>query len=141
MIARFIPYDETSRLPALATPDSACYDCYAREIVPIFPGRTVLVPLGFHLRLPTQFEGQIRPRSGLALRHSIIALLGTIDADFKDEVQAIIHNHGREPYKVETNTRICQLAIRRTAPQPIFHPKPTILLDTREGGFGSTGES
>ena len=141
MIVRFIPVNEDARLPALATPDSACYDCYAQETVTIYPGHIALVPLGFSLGLPSGWEAQIRPRSGLAIRNYVVALLGTIDADYKDELQAIIQNHGSEPYRVAENTRICQLALRRILPQPEVFPKPIILLDTREGGFGSTGES
>ena len=107
----------------------------------IAPGHRALIPTGIAIALPAGHEAQVRPRSGLALRHGVTVLNtpGTIDADYRGEIQIILVNLGTEPFVVERGMRIAQLVIA-----PISHVKlvESPSLDSTErsvGGFGSTG--
>lgn len=105
------------------------------------PGERALVPCGIALALPAGYEAQVRPRSGLALRHGVTVLNapGTIDADYRGEVGAILINHGSAPFAVERGLRVAQLVL---APVSRADWLPAADLDetTRgAGGFGSTG--
>ena len=105
------------------------------------PGERALVPCGIALALPAGYEAQVRPRSGLALRHGVTVLNapGTIDADYRGEVGAILINHGSAPFAVERGLRVAQLVL---APVSRADWRPVADLDetTRgAGGFGSTG--
>jgi dUTP pyrophosphatase len=107
----------------------------------IEPGNRALVPSGVAIALPASHEAQVRPRSGLALRHGVTVLNspGTIDADYRGEIQVILVNLGTEPFVISRGMRIAQLVIA-----PISHVKlvESTSLDTTErsvGGFGSTG--
>ncbi len=107
----------------------------------IAPGETVLVPTGFAIAVPPGWEAQVRPRSGLALRHglSLTNAPGTIDSDYRGEVSIIVINLGREPFTVEHGMRIAQLVL---APIAQAHWEETGRLpetDRGAGGFGSTG--
>jgi dUTP pyrophosphatase len=107
----------------------------------IAPGGSVSIPTGIAIALPPGMEGQVRPRSGLARRHGVTVLNapGTIDADYRGEIQVILINHGSEPFQVERGSRIAQLVI---APVARAQLREVARLDetTRgEGGFGSTG--
>ena len=111
--------------------------------VEIAPGHRALIPTGIAIALPPGNEGQIRPRSGLAIRHGITVLNapGTIDADYRGELQVILVNHGSETFVVQRGMRIAQLVIA-----PIQHAKivESESLDSTAraaGGFGSTGSS
>jgi len=133
-------------LPAFATDGSAGLDLRAAiesELV-IAPGERALVPTGFALAIPPGYEGQVRPRSGLAL-HSGVTLAnspGTIDADYRGEVAVILVNLGHEPFRVRRGERIAQLviaAVERPALKEVaeaFELGPTPRGD---GGFGHTG--
>jgi dUTP pyrophosphatase len=130
-------------LPAYATEHAAGLDLCAavNEDIVIAPGKRALVPTGMALALPEGYEAQIRPRSGLALKHGITVLNspGTIDADYRGEVQVILINHGDGPFTVSRGMRIAQMVI---APyQRIEWIKVIELPDTARGtgGFGSTG--
>jgi dUTP pyrophosphatase len=142
---RRLPHAEGLTLPAYQTEHAAGLDLVAAvaEQTPLTlaPGERALVPTGLAIALPPGFEGQVRPRSGLALKHGITVLNapGTIDADYRGEIQVILINHGGEPFTVERGLRIAQLIIG-----PIAHAQlreVERLDDTARGagGFGSTG--
>jgi dUTP pyrophosphatase len=111
------------------------------EPVTLRPGERRLVPTGWAFAIPDGFEGQVRPRSGLALRHGITVLNspGTIDPDYRGELQVLLVHHGVEPFRIERGDRIAQLVIC-----PVARAELTIVdaLDTTArgaGGYGSTG--
>jgi dUTP pyrophosphatase len=132
-------------LPAYQTEHAAGLDLVAAvpadRPVTIEPGARALIPTGIAIALPAGAEGQVRPRSGLAVRHGVTVLNtpGTIDADYRGEIQVLLVNLGGDSFTVLRGTRIAQLIIAPTMQAMIF---PTITLDetTRgTGGFGSTG--
>ncbi len=105
------------------------------------PGKRAAVPCGFAMALPDGFEAQVRPRSGLAVRHGVTVLNapGTIDSDYRGEVVVILVNHGDEPFIIRRGDRIAQLVV---APVTTAHFREKERLDETErgeGGFGSTG--
>ena len=130
-------------LPSYMTPDAAGCDIHAavREPMLLLPGDRALVPAGFSIALPRGLEAQIRPRSGLALRHGITCLNspGTIDADYRGPVAVILINHGREPFMVSRGDRIAQMVIARV--ERVSFDVVGELDETHRssGGFGSTG--
>lgn len=105
------------------------------------PGGRAVVPTGFAIALPDGYEGQVRPRSGLAARHGVTVLNapGTIDADYRGEVKVILINHGADPYVVRRGDRIAQLVVAAVAAVDLRETE--VLDDTErgEGGHGSTG--
>lgn len=107
----------------------------------IQPGATALVPSGFSIELPLGFEAQVRPRSGLAVKHSVGILNspGTIDSDYRGEVKIILTNFGKEPFMVRRGDRIAQMVIHRHA--RVEWKEVEQLADTVRGGggFGHTG--
>lgn len=130
-------------LPAYATPGSAGLDLLAavdRDIV-LPPGGFAAIPTGIALALPSGYEAQVRPRSGLALRHGITVLNapGTVDSDYRGEVAAILINHGKAEFTVTRGMKVAQLVV---APHVRAEWRETDTLDQTEraaGGFGSTG--
>ena len=109
--------------------------------VELAPGARALIPTGFALEIPVGYEAQVRPRSGLAIKHGVTLLNtpGTIDADYRGELMVILINHGSEPFLVRRGDRIAQLVI---APSPMSRSSRSTRLATRSaggGGFGSTG--
>jgi dUTP pyrophosphatase len=139
-----LPHGEGIDLPFYASTHAAGADIRAAidsDIV-IQPGDTTLIKTGFAMALPDGFEAQIRPRSGLALKHGITVLNspGTIDADYRGEVGVILINHGKEPFTVQRGDRIAQMII---APFVQAGFVETDTLDDTErgaGGFGSSGK-
>lgn len=130
-------------LPTYQTPGSAGLDLCAalNEAVRIAPGERRLIPTGLVFEIPAGYEGQVRPRSGLALKHgiSIVNSPGTIDSDFRGEVGIVLINHGQEPYLVEPLSRIAQIVIAR-AEQVVIEEAETLSETARgAGGYGSTG--
>ena len=130
-------------LPAYATPGAAGLDLVAAidgEVV-LAPGRHQAVPTGIALALPAGVEGQVRPRSGLALRHGVTVLNapGTIDSDYRGEVTAILINHGTAPFTITRGMKIAQLVVAAHA--RVEWSETTALNTTARGtgGFGSTG--
>jgi dUTP pyrophosphatase len=107
------------------------------------PGERIAVPTGLALQLPAGFEAQVRPRSGLALRHGITLLNapGTVDSDYRGEVTAILINLGQEPFTIRRGDRIAQLVIAPVTQADLV--ETTVLDETARGagGFGSTGVS
>ena len=130
--------------PRYETPHSAGMDLRAHlpEAVDLAPGERVLVPTGLRLQIPPGYEGQVRPRSGLALKRGLTVLNapGTIDADYRGEVGVLLVNLSEEPQRIEPGERIAQLVI---APVTRVRWEEVEELDESErgrGGFGSTGE-
>jgi dUTP pyrophosphatase len=130
-------------LPRYQTAGSAGMDIRAANIDPITmkPGTRALVPCGFSLAIPSGYEGQIRPRSGLANSYGVTVLNapGTIDSDYRGEVQVLLINHGSELFVVKGGMRIAQLVVA-----PVSHVmlgEMDVLPDTirGSGGFGHTG--
>lgn len=138
-----LPHAEGLPLPGYQTEGSSGMDLLAAVEVPLAvqPGAIVLVPTGLRLAIPEGFEGQVRPRSGLALRHGISVLNspGTIDADYRGELQIILANLGRDVFSIERGMRIAQLVLARVE-RLRWIPSPE-LPDTARGagGFGHTG--
>ena len=127
--------------PAYATAHAAGMDVVAAEDVTLAPGARHAVATGFAIAIPEGYEVQVRPRSGLALKHGVTCLNtpGTIDADYRGEVKVILANLGDEPFEVRRGERIAQLvpaAVQRAR----FAEVETLDETARgEGGFGSTG--
>jgi dUTP pyrophosphatase len=107
----------------------------------IAPGDRALVPTGWAIAIPEGFEGQVRPRSGLALRHGVTVLNapGTIDPDFRGELQVLLVNHGRHPFTVNRGDRIAQLVICPVAKVTLMQVTELPATDRGSGGYGSTG--
>jgi dUTP pyrophosphatase len=130
-------------LPKYSTNESAGLDLRAELLSPIVlePGQRSLIPTGLKIALPTGYEAQVRPRSGLAYKHGITVLNspGTIDADYRGDVGVILINHGSEPFTIENGERIAQLIIAKFV--QIDWDEVLALSSTSrgEGGFGSTG--
>jgi dUTP pyrophosphatase len=138
-----LPHGDGLPLPAYATPGSAGVDLAAALDAPLVlaPGARAAVPTGIALALPEGYEGQIRPRSGLALRHGIAVLNspGTIDADYRGELRVILANLGDAPVTITRGERIAQLVVAPVS-RVAFAPVATLPESRRgAGGFGSTG--
>jgi dUTP pyrophosphatase len=138
-----LPHGLDLPLPAYATAQSAGLDLMAAiegEIV-LAPGARQLVSTGLAIALPAGYEAQVRPRSGLALKHGITVLNspGTIDADYRGEVKVLLINHGAEPFRLQRGDRIAQMVV---APVTRIAWNVVAALDETErgaGGYGSTG--
>jgi dUTP pyrophosphatase len=140
-----LPHGEGLPLPEVQSAGAAGLDLMAAlaagEIITINFCERVLVPTGLALQLPLGFEAQVRPRSGLALKHGVTVLNspGTIDADYRGEVKVLLVNFGREPFVVTRGMRIAQLVV---APVVAARLRAVPVLDETPraaGGFGSTG--
>jgi dUTP pyrophosphatase len=138
-----LPHGADLPLPSYATTQSAGLDLMAavQGEVTLAPGGRQLIPTGLAIALPVGFEAQVRPRSGLALKHGITVLNspGTIDADYRGEVQVLLINHGEAPFVIKRGDRIAQMVV---APVTQIAWKPVTQLDETErgsGGYGSTG--
>ena len=137
-----LPGNEDLPVPKYSTEHAAAMDLYAavRSPVEIPPGGTVLIPCGFALAIPEGFEGQIRPRSGLALHHGItlVNTPGTIDSDYRGEVKVPLINLGKSSFRIERKNRIAQMLV-----VPIPRVRWKVVKDLPEsprgkGGFGHT---
>ncbi len=139
---RRLPHGEGLPEPAYATEGAAGLDIVAAEELTLAPGARHAVATGFAIAIPTGYEVQVRPRSGLALKHGITCLNtpGTIDEDYRGEVKIILANLGHEPFVVRRGERIAQLV-----PAPVLKAafrEVEALSETGRGvgGFGSTGQ-
>ena len=137
-----LPHGDGLPLPSYATDGAAGLDVVAAEELTLAPGERHAVATGFAIAIPPGYEVQIRPRSGLALKHGITCLNtpGTIDEDYRGEVKVILANLGSEPFAVKRGERIAQLV-----PAPVLKAsfrEVTQLGETTRGigGFGSTGQ-
>jgi len=139
---KILPLPECADLfPAKAHPDDAAYDLRARVDAELPPRRSVAVPAGFRMELPPGFEAQIRPRSGLALKHDLMLTNspGTVDAGYRGEVAVIMYNGGETPFPIRRGDRIAQMVIARL-PEVALVPVTELSDSGRgSGGFGSTG--
>ena len=128
-------------LPEYATPASAGVDLRASEARVIPPGGRALVPTGLRIALPERYEAQVRPRSGLALKHGVTLpnSPGTIDADYRGEIGVILMNLGQEPFVVEPGDRIAQMVVAPVARVAWSEAEVLDATERGEGGFGSTG--
>ena len=128
-------------LPEYATPASAGVDLRASEARVIPPGGRALVPTGLRIALPEGYEAQVRPRSGLALKHGVTLpnSPGTIDADYRGEIGVILMNLGQEPFVVEPGDRIAQMVVAPVVRVAWSEAEALDATERGEGGFGSTG--
>jgi dUTP pyrophosphatase len=128
-------------LPAYATDGSAGLDLRADKVVRLSPGERALVPTGISLAIPPGFEGQVRPRSGLALRQGVTCLNspGTIDSDYRGEVGVILVNLGQKPVTIQRGDRIAQLVLARIERAALSEGDSLPQTGRGEGGFGHTG--
>jgi len=138
-----LPHGEGLPLPARATAGSAgCDLCAAVEDdLELAPGDRVLVPTGFAIALPEGYEAQVRPRSGLALKHGIVLpnAPGTIDADYRGELQVIVMNAGSLPFSVRRGDRIAQLVVAPVGRASFEEVEALDATERGSGGFGHTG--
>ena len=141
VMVKRLPHFEGLELPNYATEGAAGMDVLAAEDVSLNPGERWPVATGLCVAIPPGYEIQVRPRSGLALKHGISVpnTPGTIDSDYRGELKVILINHGAEPYTVRRGDRIAQLVL-----SPVVRAswlKVAELDETQrgEGGFGSTG--
>jgi dUTP pyrophosphatase len=138
-----LPHAEGLDLPSYATKDSAGMDLLAALDAPktLAPGQRALIPTGLAMALPAGFEAQIRPRSGLAIKYGITVLNapGTIDADYRGEINIIIINHGDAAYTIDRGQRIAQMVIAPVAQAKVVETQDLGETDRGKGGFGSTG--
>jgi dUTP pyrophosphatase len=140
-----LPHGEGLSLPSYQSKEAAGLDVVAGvpEGAPIVipPGARALVPTGFALELPRGYEAQVRPRSGLALKHGVTLLNspGTIDSDYRGELMVILVNHGDEPFLVRRGERIAQLVIAPVSHAEIVAAQELAATVRGPGGFGSTG--
>ncbi len=140
-----LPHAEGLDLPAYETVGAAGMDLRAAlpegEAMVLAPGRRALVPTGLVMELPHGFEGQVRPRSGLAFKHGITCLNspGTIDSDYRGEIKVLLINHGDTDFVIERGMRIAQMVIARVV-QGVIEERDLAGETSRgAGGFGSTG--
>ena len=140
---KILPHGEGLPLPAYASAGAAGIDLAAAVDQPLMlnPAHRALVPTGIAIALPEGYEGQVRPRSGLALKHGITVLNspGTIDCDYRGEVQVILANLGTEPVAIRRGDRIAQLVIAPVARAEIRRVAELPETTRGAGGFGSTG--
>jgi dUTP pyrophosphatase len=140
-----LPHGEGLPLPSYQSKEAAGLDVVAGvpdgAPVAIPPGARALIPSGFALELPRGFEAQVRPRSGLALKHGVTLLNspGTIDSDYRGELMVILVNHGDEPFLVRRGERIAQLVIAPVSHAEIVAAEELAATVRGGGGFGSTG--
>jgi dUTP pyrophosphatase len=138
-----LPHGEGLELPAYATPGSAGCDLRAAIVEPLTlaPGARALVPTGIAVAIPEGFEGQVRMRSGLAIRHGLTLLNGpgTIDADYRGEIQVILANLGSDPVTLSRGERIAQLVVAPVARARLERREALPETKRHDGGFGSTG--
>jgi dUTP pyrophosphatase len=140
-----LPHAEGLALPAYQTAHAAGLDLLAAvpEHAPLVlpPGRHVMVPTGLTIALPEGFEAQVRPRSGLAAKHGVTVLNapGTVDADYRGEINVLLINHGDAPFTIKRGERIAQLVIAPVARAELIAAAALPETARGSGGFGSTG--
>lgn len=135
--------DSNNPLPEYATPGSAGMDIRANlpAAITLEPLQRYLVPTGLFIELPQGYEGQMRPRSGLAIKQGITCLNspGTIDSDYRGELKVILVNLGAEPQRIEHGDRIAQLVINKVEQANLVQVSSLNNSTRGEGGFGHTG--
>ena len=142
---RQLPHGEGLPLPAYQSADAAGLDLLAAvpdgTPVTLEPGGHALVPTGLIIALPSGYEAQVRPRSGLAARHGVTVLNapGTIDADYRGEVSVLLINHGAAPFTIRRGERIAQMVIAPVIRAELVAVTSHSATERGSGGFGSTG--
>ncbi|MEJ2155949.1 MAG: dUTP diphosphatase [Desulfobacteraceae bacterium] len=135
--------DQDIELPRYMTPHAAGMDICAavEDTLAIAPGRIVLVPTGFAMALPHGYEAQVRPRSGLAVKHgvTVVNAPGTIDSDYRGEVKVGLINLGGSAYTIRRGERIAQMIIQRVYQAELREVGTLDETERNGGGFGSTG--
>ncbi len=143
IVIKKLPGSEDIPLPRYMTPHASGMDIHAAvtEDVVLNPGETKLIPTGISIAIPEGFEGQVRPRSGLALRHgvSVLNTPGTIDADYRGEVGVILINLGKDPFVVKRGDRIAQLTVNKVYQARLELASDLTGTERNEGGFGHSG--
>ena len=129
-------------LPAYATAGSAGLDLRAADAFTLRPGERALVPTGIAIALPQGFEAQVRPRSGLAVKHGVTVLNapGTIDADYRGEIKVPMINHGSEEFAIVRGDRIAQMVITPVTIATLTEVDSLEETERGSGGFGSSGQ-
>ena len=137
-----LPHGEGLPLPAYASSEAAGLDVTAAEELTLAPGQRHAVATGFAIAIPHGYEVQVRPRSGLALKHGITCLNtpGTIDSDYRGEVKVILANLGQEPFEISRGERIAQLVPAPVLRADFVEVDSLEATERGEGGFGSTGQ-
>ena len=125
-----------AKLPTRATPGSAGFDLFATYGFTLKPGQRHCFDTGVAVAIPDGWVGLVQPRSGLSLRHGIDTLAGVIDSDFRDNIGAMLINHGHEPYTIACGDRISQLVVVPFMGESVQVDE---LDESDRGGFGSTG--
>ncbi len=143
-IVRVVVDADPAQLPRYASAEAAGADLRAavKESITLRPGERAVVPTGVRCAIPRGYEGQVRPRSGLAARHGVTLVNspGTIDSDYRGEIGVILINHGRESFEVLPGERLAQLVIAPVVRAEFVVGTPE-HSDRGAGGFGSTGRS
>ena len=136
-----LPHGQGLPLPAYATAGAAGMDVFAAEALVLAPGARHAVATGFALAIPDGFEVQVRPRSGLALKHGVTCLNtpGTIDSDYRGEVKVILANLGDQPFPIARGDRIAQLVPAAVTRAALIEADALDETTRGAGGFGSTG--
>ena len=136
---KFKMLSDTTLIPERASPDAAGYDIYADQSGFIIGGGRLAVSTGWAMEMPVGYYAEIRPRSGLAVKHGIDTLAGVIDSDYRGEVKVVLVNHSDSTFIIKAGDRIAQLVFRK-------HEAPNIMIVSElgdsvrgVGGFGSTG--
>lgn len=138
-----IDLEEEKCIPEYSSEQAAGADvkAYITQEITLNPGASTLIPTGIRLEIPSGYEVQIRPRSGLALKHQITVLNspGTIDSDYRGEIKIILINHGKSDFVITPGMRIAQMVFAPVV-QAMFTKKIDLAMTKRgEGGFGHTG--
>jgi dUTP pyrophosphatase len=140
-----LPHGKGLALPAYQSADAAGLDLLAAvaEDAPLIlaPGKHAMVPTALAIALPPGFEAQVRPRSGLAAKHGVTVLNspGTVDADYRGEINVILINHGAAPFTIRRGERIAQMVIAPVVQAQLVQVSSLSATDRGSGGFGSTG--
>jgi dUTP pyrophosphatase len=140
-----LPHGKGLALPAYQSTHAAGLDLLAAvpEDAPMVlaPGKHAMIPTGLTIALPQGFEAQVRPRSGLAAKHGVTVLNspGTVDADYRGEINVLLINHGDQPFPIRRGERIAQMVIAQVTQVELVPATSLSATDRGAGGFGSTG--
>ncbi len=145
MKLRFTCLNENAQAPCYQSSGASGMDLHAclQESITLEPQQVVLVPTGLAFEIPQGYEGQVRPRSGLALKHQIVVVNspGTIDADYRGEVKIILGNWGKEAFTIEHGDRIAQFVVCPIVQVELEQAVSLSETSRGAGGFGSTGKA
>lgn len=133
--------NDTAQLPVYAHPGDAGLDLFSAIETVLEPSASALIPTGISIELPPSTEAQVRPRSGLALKHQVTVLNtpGTVDEGYRGEIGVILINHGKLPFKVTAGMKIAQMVIKPILAVTVEEVQHLSITTRGENGFGSTG--